>query len=311
VTHPWEDTPCAVEMKPLPLDELRKRLADPDLHIWAVLDACDEPLVPLKVNELGPERAVSLYRGWAERDYWAIAPYLFEVDEPLLDWIIENLWDAPWGFLCITPSELTLSQVRKHFRRFLQVKGPDGNDMMFRFFDPRVLRALLSGGSTQTAGEFFGLATEYWVEGEEAAFLKIQISRETIPGDGLFPVKGREASVTQNQMNSIVEQKTVDFQKRLHAHLTVLLAEQKTDVTAEHLWWQIERGMVQAKTYSITRECDVARYIELICCHLGGFKHSHPKLVENALYDRRKPIAARLERIAALIDQQRQRVGVV
>src|SRR5215208_6384436 len=68
-------------------------------RLYAILDACDAPLVPPKVATLGETRGVSLYRGGAEERHADIAPYLVAVDEPLLDWIFETLWGEPWGIL--------------------------------------------------------------------------------------------------------------------------------------------------------------------------------------------------------------------
>lgn len=135
------------------LDELRERIANEPGSVYAILDACDEPRVPQKINELG-DRAVSLYRGWAEEQYWAIAPYLVVVDSDLLDWIVENLWDDPWGIFIFAQSDLTA--LRKHFRRFLFVKHPDGRQMYFRFYDPRVLPTFLESCTTEEAQQFLG-----------------------------------------------------------------------------------------------------------------------------------------------------------
>ena len=58
-------------------------------QLFAVLDACDAPAVPPKVESLAPERGVSLYKGTAEERYADIAHYLVAVDDDLLDWILD------------------------------------------------------------------------------------------------------------------------------------------------------------------------------------------------------------------------------
>ncbi len=79
----------------VPLSDLQKLASQRQLY--AILDACDAPAVPTKVKGLGEEIGISLYRGEAEEDYWAIAPYLVRVDPSLLDWIIITLWEQSWG----------------------------------------------------------------------------------------------------------------------------------------------------------------------------------------------------------------------
>ena len=144
----------AVEIRESSMDDLRDVCRQQPGTLYAILDACDEPRVPKKVEELGPERAVSLYRGAAQRDYWAIAPYLVQVDEELLDWIVENLWDDPWGIFAVADAEL--AELRKHFRRFLMVEDPDGEKIYFRFYDPRVLLQFLLTFDDEETTRFFG-----------------------------------------------------------------------------------------------------------------------------------------------------------
>jgi hypothetical protein len=125
-----------------------------DGRLYAILDACDEPVVPTKVAEIGPDRAISLFRGRAEHEQWAFAPYLAKVDGMLLDWIIATLWGKPWGIFAM--AEYDLLAVRKHFRRFLIVEEPDGGTMYFRYYDPRILAAFLPTCTNAELEEFFG-----------------------------------------------------------------------------------------------------------------------------------------------------------
>ncbi|MDA1015137.1 MAG: DUF4123 domain-containing protein [Planctomycetota bacterium] len=150
---PTTDTSPLILATPLPLESLRDRIAERPGTVYAVLDACDEPRVPEKVEELG-DQSISLYRGQAEQDFSAIAPYLAIVDEPLLSWLIAELWDNPWGIFAIT--DASFPDVRKHFRRFLMVLDPDGNEMYFRFYDPRLLPTFLETCTQEELDEFFG-----------------------------------------------------------------------------------------------------------------------------------------------------------
>ena len=138
---------------------------------FAILDACDEPRVVAKAWELGSKRAACLYRGAAEHDYSHIAPYLFLVDEPLLDWIVDNLWGDPWGVIAIGAGDL--DALRQHFRRFLMVKLPDGREVFFRFYDPRVLAEFLASCSEQELAEFFGPVRQFWIAQGEAGMFQV------------------------------------------------------------------------------------------------------------------------------------------
>lgn len=158
----WPVVVCDVSV-----DELSEMVRQSDGAAYAILDACDEPRVPRKVRELGDERAVSLYRGAAERDYWSIAPYLVQVDEPLLDWIIENLWNDPWGIFAF--AELDLESLRKHLRKSLTVEDPKGEKMYFRFYDPRVLGPFLRSCTEAEVDQFFGPMSQMVLSEQSAA----------------------------------------------------------------------------------------------------------------------------------------------
>jgi len=127
--------------------------------LFAILDACDEPAVPQKISELGDVRAVSLYRGGAEEDYSAIAPYLVQVDSALLDWIVAALWEHPWGIFAVSPANL--ETLRTHFRKFLIVQMPDTEKFYFRYYDPRVLKSFLPTCSEAELAEFLGPVQAY------------------------------------------------------------------------------------------------------------------------------------------------------
>ncbi len=165
---------AGVEQSPIKItessvDDLRRICRDQPGTLYAILDACDEPRVPQKVRELGPERTVSLYRGWAEREYWAIATYLVQVDEQLLDWIVDNLWEDPWGIFAVADTDLL--SVRKHFRQFLTVEDPHGDQMYFRFYDPRVLSTFLNSCSNVDYRTLLGPLNAFLIPGETPACL--------------------------------------------------------------------------------------------------------------------------------------------
>jgi hypothetical protein len=151
----------AIEVKEITVEELRGVFRLGSAFLYAILDACDESRIPRKVHELGPERAVSLYRGWAERDMWEIAPYLVQVDTQLFQWIIDNLWERPWGLFILARTDL--ASLRTHFRRFLMVSDLKGDQMYFRYYDPRVLEIYLKSCNVEELNCFFGEATRLYV----------------------------------------------------------------------------------------------------------------------------------------------------
>jgi hypothetical protein len=155
--------------------------------LYAVLDACDEPRVPALVRDLGPELAVSLYRGPAEEDLAAIAPYLVQVTPALLRWLGETLWTDPWGIFAV--SESPIDELRTHFRKFLLVDAPDGDQWYFRFYDPRVLaRFLPTCDATQLIAFFGPVASFAWTDLDTyGVTIATQRWFEPVSGPGIAP----------------------------------------------------------------------------------------------------------------------------
>lgn len=136
----------------------------------AVLESVDAPAVPELAARLGEERAVSLFGGLPEEKYWALAPYLVEVDEETLEWIHGNLWSgASWGILL--ESARSVEDLRRHFRPWVVVEDPNGDEMYFRFYDAEVLRTFLGSATQEEALDLFGPVTRlfgvYDEEGEK------------------------------------------------------------------------------------------------------------------------------------------------
>jgi hypothetical protein len=154
------------------LAELRDRAAAPR-RLYAILDSCDEPRIPERVQQMHG-KAASLYRGAAERDFWAIAPYLVEVDAACLEWIVSQLAETPWGVF--VESTEPLAMLRKHFRRFLMVQNSQGESMYFRFYDPRVLPWFLRTCLPHEAHEFFGPVAAFFVQRTNTEYLMLRLA---------------------------------------------------------------------------------------------------------------------------------------
>ena len=122
--------------------------------LYAILDACDAPQVPVKVAELGPERALCLYQGPLDTATLSYAPYLVALDRDTLDWLLENLWHDPWGIFSI--SNAGLITLRRHFRKFLTVSLPGNRPAYFRYYDPRVLQVFVPSCNEQELNKIFG-----------------------------------------------------------------------------------------------------------------------------------------------------------
>lgn len=57
--------------------------------------------------------------------------------------------------------------LRRHFRRFLRVTDEQGQPLMFRYYDPRVLRVYLPTCTAEELALVFGPVSAYLIEDGE------------------------------------------------------------------------------------------------------------------------------------------------
>jgi hypothetical protein len=120
-------------------------------------------------KELNPQHD-SLYRGRSEEALTMVAPYLFTYQEgtDFAIWLAEKGWGDAWGVFLF--ANATLDELHKHFQKFMLVKTEDGQELYFRFYDPRVLRAFLPTCNWVQIQELFGPVQYFVVEDEDPAF---------------------------------------------------------------------------------------------------------------------------------------------
>lgn len=134
--------------------------------LYAILDGARDVRV-LDLLRQSKEEYQSLYDG-AEGDNLAqVAPYLVRLDKDslvLASMIFEG-WGNSWGVYLSCPEDF--QRLRTHLRRFLDVQLPDGKQVYFRFYDPRVLRLFLPTCPADETSQFFGPIKHYVIEAEQ------------------------------------------------------------------------------------------------------------------------------------------------
>lgn len=133
---------------------------------FAVLDGASIPELLEKIYDLQPKYEC-LYMGELQPDMAEVAPYLVQL-EPESDftkWVLTAGWGKHWGILALTGADFRT--LRQHFRRFLTVYNADGRPLMFRYYDPRVLRVHLPQCKPDELIALFGPVASYVVEDED------------------------------------------------------------------------------------------------------------------------------------------------
>lgn len=140
-------------------------------NVYAVLDPGGSEEFLSRVLDLPPDRARCLYVKAAFQEHWAIAPYLVQLDASMVSWLVERVWQEPWGILARSIQQF--DDLYRHFRRFMLVKDGEGKPLLFRFYDPRVLRAFLPTWDRRQLERFYGPISEFGYKRAPAASLTL------------------------------------------------------------------------------------------------------------------------------------------
>ncbi|MBI4704070.1 MAG: DUF4123 domain-containing protein [Deltaproteobacteria bacterium] len=141
--------------------------------LYAVLDAAQSHRV-LELLRQSPEQVQSLYEGPQAEALADVAPYLVALPRDcwLLDALAHEGWGEAWGIYLVCPTRF--APLRRHLQRFLMVEDEDtGEEMLFRFYDPRVLRVFLPTCSEWQKRELFGEIERFLVEGEDGELVRL------------------------------------------------------------------------------------------------------------------------------------------
>ena len=147
-------------------DLARQLFANPAHQVYAVLDGASNPALLGRLQREQPE-FICLYRGELAPDLAECAPYLVRLEQgtPFAQWIITNSLGKHWGIFVLSRADLR--ELRQHFRKFNMVYDPEGNrPLLFRYYDPRVLRIFLPSCDKKQQAEFFGPVDAYFAETE-------------------------------------------------------------------------------------------------------------------------------------------------
>ncbi|HEY3928404.1 MAG TPA: DUF4123 domain-containing protein [Candidatus Koribacter sp.] len=162
-------TTSKVEVQPGSQEQLEKFASNG--FLYAILDATGAPAVPAKAVELGIEKAVSLFGHSRQQDHWKYAPYLVRVDGALLQWIRQSVWANPWGIFVMSNADFVT--VATHLRSLLRVRLKTGQECIFRYYDPRVLKSFLTGCTAEESAVFFAQVRAFGVNEKDTVKLLV------------------------------------------------------------------------------------------------------------------------------------------
>jgi hypothetical protein len=139
-------------------------------QVYALLDGARdrriEPMIRLSRLEY-----CCLYGGRLSPALERAAPYLVHLTPgaAFMRDLIDLGWGRSWGIFTVVPPDCTMHQQRRHCRTLLRVQAEDGRPLVFRFYDPRVLRVYLPTCTPHEAGAMFGPIPRLVTESEDGS----------------------------------------------------------------------------------------------------------------------------------------------
>jgi hypothetical protein len=128
----------------------------------------------------------------SDSDLESVSPFLYFdiLESGIVYYFHESGWGNSWGYLLYSSSDIDV--IYRHFRKLLKVKTDFGQELYFRYYDPRVLRIFLPTCSESQIIEFFGPVERFIVEDEDKDWAIVfsqkngVLKKEVIPAEEVF-----------------------------------------------------------------------------------------------------------------------------
>jgi hypothetical protein len=134
--------------------------------VWAILDGARDRRIWRTLKD-SPMTYSCLFGGTIARELEMAAPHLVHLEyrDPQSRELIQHAWGNSWGVFL--KCSATLDTLRRHLQQFLSVRDDSGKLLLFRYYDPRVLRLYLPTCRANELRTVFGPIECFWVEHEQ------------------------------------------------------------------------------------------------------------------------------------------------
>ena len=256
--------------------------------VWMIVDAArDTRIYPMLIASYMEYSC--LYSGRLAPAVERVAPYLvqLEFENSYTRRLLENAWGNSWGI--ILKCDSSVQKLRRHLRQFLMVRDPRGQQVLFRYYDPRVLRVYLPTCLEDELQSMFGPIDCFWVEGtasENILELRLDggklVQRTLSLATGSSPQgpglesQSNEASrarararhglltIRQAQLSAFSRAAVQKFEEWMLAHLRQFFPKQCEVLREPQLRELIQYGIERAANHKIVIERDVCKFIDLM-----------------------------------------------
>lgn len=149
-------------------NKLKQRLFLETTRLYAILDGASIPDLPRRLYETNTPN-YCLLRGDLPADLVHAAPYVAVMfpGSAFSDWILQESPGKHWGIFA--HSRYSIKEMRRHCRALVSVVDEKGEPLMFRYYDPRVLRKFLPTCTPKEVETFFGRMETIFAENDDGS----------------------------------------------------------------------------------------------------------------------------------------------
>lgn len=224
----------------------------PTAPVYAMLDGARERRIRGWVLDTRAA-AWCLWRGELPGAVADAAPWLLrlERDQEYTQRFFQVGWGNAWGILLA--SDAPSRELRRHLRRFLRVRTEQGKILLFRYYDPRVLRIYLPTLTAQDAARFFGPVLAFAAEEDGGGYRIFRSNRGQIEDRGFWTI--REASMAAFERAA---------RERFVGRMVQDLARNRPlAIAPDEFKAAVERGIGIAVSHGMERERDIEAFLHL------------------------------------------------
>ncbi len=138
------------------------------VNMWAVLDGAKDERIYNHVSRCYLDKCC-LFAGELSPELERAAPHLVKISprDSVSDSLLTLGWGRSWGIFI--QSDDSIQALRRHLQTLLRVKDETGRYLLFRYYDPRVLRVYLPTCPDQELKQMFASSiTRFWMESEDS-----------------------------------------------------------------------------------------------------------------------------------------------
>jgi hypothetical protein len=149
--------------------------------VWMIVDAARDRRIFGLLLDCFYSDNWCLFTGRLSPELELAAPYLVRLDYQSAKTrrFLAQAAGRQWGVFL--KCSLRLEELRHHLRELLLVQDQSGRQMLFRYFDPRILRIYLPTCTGDELRTVFGDIERFWIEGERPdVMLRAELDRDRL-----------------------------------------------------------------------------------------------------------------------------------